>query len=173
LVKNIEYMLMKQKHLFSKQECKLIIESSKINDQEWKFKDRSYNSQAIDYSIESSWIFDRLKSFVEIEADIEFSEIKKQIHFHRFEKGDWFGKHNDIRDSRAYAVGVLLNDNFEGGDFKLYNPDEIILDKLIGNTYIFDVRIEHEITPILIGERYSLLWFLQNENLKLKINKLL
>jgi len=29
-------------------------------------------------------------------------------------------------------VGVLNND-FEGGDFKLYNPNEIILDKVIGN----------------------------------------
>jgi len=37
-----------------------------------------------------------------------------------------------IRDNKLYAVGVLNND-FEGGDFKLYNPNEIILDKVIGN----------------------------------------
>jgi hypothetical protein len=70
-------------------------------------------------------------------------------------------------------VGVLLNNDFEGGDFKLYNPNEIILDKVIGNTYLFDVRIDHEITSILEGERYSLLWFLQSEHVKFDINKLL
>ena len=70
-------------------------------------------------------------------------------------------------------MGVLLNDEFEGGDFKLYNPNEIILDKVIGNTYLFDVRIDHEITPILEGEWYSLLWFLENEHIKIETNKLI
>jgi hypothetical protein len=166
-------MLLKQKHLFSKEECELIIELSKINQQEWKSKDRNYNSQAIDYSIETSWIFDRLKSFVETESDIEFRKIKKQIHFHKFVKGDFFAKHNDIRDDRMYAIGVLLNDDFVGGDFNLYNQNKIILNNTAGNAYIFDVRIEHEIVPILEGERYSLLWFLQMENIKPKISKLL
>jgi hypothetical protein len=35
------------------------------------------------------------------------------------------------------------------------------------------VRITHEITPILEGERYSLLWFLENEHIKIKTNKLI
>jgi hypothetical protein len=118
-------------------------------------------------------LFDKLKTFVETETKIKFRSIKKQIHFHKFTKGDWFEKHNDVRDNRVYAVGVLLNDGFEGGDFKLYNANEIILDKVIGNTYLFDVRIDHEITPILEGERYSLLWFLQNEHIKIERNKLI
>jgi hypothetical protein len=70
-------------------------------------------------------------------------------------------------------VGVLLSDDFEGGDFKFYNPGECTLLKKIGNTYVFDTRIEHEILPILSGERYSLLWFLQKEHIKFDINKLL
>jgi hypothetical protein len=166
-------MIIKEKVLFSKKECELIIGLSKINNQEWKSNDRSYNSQTIDYSSETHWLFDKLKTFVETEADIEFRKIKKQIHFHKFVKGDFFGKHNDIRDDRMYAVGVLLNDDFAGGDFNLYNQNKIILNNTAGNAYIFDVRIEHEILPILEGERYSLLWFLQTENIKPKINKFL
>jgi hypothetical protein len=135
--------------------------------------DRKYNSQPIIYSLETKWLFDKLKTFVETETNIKIIKIKEKIHFHKFIKGDWFGKHNDIRDNRVYAVGVLLNDDFTEGDFKLYNPNEIILNKVIGNTYIFDVRIEHEITPILDGERYSLLWFLQNEHIKIETNKLI
>jgi hypothetical protein len=166
-------MLIKQKILFSKEECELIINLLKINQKDWKMGDRNYKSQPINYSLETNWLFDKLKDFVERETNIEIRTIKKRIHFHKFTKGDWFGKHNDVRDNRLYAVGVLLNNDFEGGDFKLYNPNEIILDKVIGNTYLFDVRIDHEITSILEGERYSLLWFLQSEHVKFDINKLL
>jgi len=166
-------MILKEKILFSKEECESIVSYNETHITNWRMGDRNYNSQPINYSLETKWLFDKLKDFVERETEIEFRSIKKQIHFHKFVKGNWFGKHNDIRENRLYAAGVLLNDDFEGGDFKLYNPAEIILDKVIGNTYLFDVRIEHEITPILEGERYSLLWFLENEHIKIETNKLI
>ena len=114
-----------------------------------------------------------LKSFFEIQTSLKFIKNKEQIHFHKFIKGDWFGLHNDVREKRLFAVGVLLNNDFEGGNFKLYNPNEITLNKEIGNTYVFDVRIKHEITPILNGIRYSLLWFLESNNIKMNINNLI
>ncbi len=166
-------MLLKEKILFSKEECESIILYNDAHVTNWKMNDRKYNSQPINHSLETNWLFDKLKKFAEETTDIKIKTIKETIHFHKFTKDDWFGKHNDDRDRRLYAVGVLLNDNFEGGDFKLYNPNQIILDKVIGNTYLFDVKIEHEITPILEGERYSLLWFLQNEHIEIKTNKLI
>jgi hypothetical protein len=166
-------MILKEKILFSKEECESIISYNDTYITNWRMGDRKYNSQPINYSLDTKWLFNKLRDFVENEINIEIRTIKKTIHFHKFTKGDWFGKHNDIRDDRVFAVGVLLNDNFDGGDFKLYNPGEVKLDKVTGNTYIFDVKINHEITPILEGERYSLLWFLQQEHIKSKINKLL
>jgi hypothetical protein len=166
-------MILKQKMLFSKEECESIISYNNTQITNWIMDDRKYNSQPINYSLDTKWLFDKLNDFVETETNIGIRTIKKTIHFHKFTKGDWFDKHNDVRDRRLYAVGVLLNDDFEGGDFKLYNPNQIILDKVIGNTYLFDVKIEHEITPILEGERYSLLWFLQNEHIKIETNKLI
>lgn len=162
-------MILKQKQIFSKNECDLIISYVDSNFKNWNKIDRQYNSCSIDYNETNKWIFDKLKDFFEIETDIKISKIKKQIHFHKFTKGDWFGKHNDNRDRRLYGVGVLLNDNFIGGDFKFYNLEEYTLDKIVGNSYIFDVNIEHEISKILDGERYSLLWFLQNTDIQ--INK--
>lgn len=173
MAKNIESMLIKQKVLFKKNECDLIRNLFKTNPQNWNFKDRKFNSEAINYSLDTKWLFDKLKTFVETETNIQIQTIKKQIHFHTFKEGEWFGKHNDIRDRRLYAIGVLLNDDFDGGDFKLYNPNEIILNKVVGNAYIFDVSIEHEIAPILEGERFSLLWFLQNEHIKIETNALI
>ena len=166
-------MILKEKILFSKEECKSIISYNETHITNWRMGDRNYKSQPINYSLETNWLFDKLKDFVERETNIQIRTIKKTIHFHKFTKGDWFGKHNDVRDNRLYAVGVLLNDDFSGGDFKLYNPNEIILNKVIGNTYLFDVKIDHEITPILDGERYSLLWFLENEHIKIEIDKLI
>jgi hypothetical protein len=165
--------MIKEQVLFSKKECDLILNIIKTDTQIWNFKDRKYHSQPITYSLETKWLFDKLKKFFEEQSNIIIKKNKEVIHFHKFVKGDWFDKHNDVRDKRLYAVGVLLNDEFEGGDFKFYNPNEIKLDKVIGNTYLFDVRIDHEITPILEGERYSLLWFLQNEHIKIETNKLI
>ena len=166
-------MIINQNISFTKEECESIISHNETYITNWRMSDRKYNSQPINYSLETKWLFDKLRNFVERETNIRIRTIKKTIHFHKFTKGDWFGKHNDIRDDRMYAVGVILNDGFDGGDFKLYNPTEQTLNKVVGNTYLFDVRIEHEITPILDGERFSLLWFLQKENIKFNINKLL
>ena len=166
-------MKLAQKILFNKQECESIIWDEKNNITNWKMNDRKYKLKSINYNKDTKWLFEKLKLFFEEETGIKIINLKKEIHFHKFKKGDWFGKHNDVRDKRLYAVGVLLNEKFEGGDFKLYNPNEYILDKIIGNSYIFDVRIQHEITPILNNERFSLLWFLQNENIKIEINSLI
>ena len=166
-------MIINQNISFTKEECESIISYNCELITNWRMGDRKYNSQPINYSLETKWLFDRLANFVERKINIEIKAIKKTVHFHKFTKGDWFGKHNDVRDNRLYAVGVLLNDDFRGGDFKLYNPNEIMLDKVIGNTYLFDVRIDHEITPILEGKRYSLLWFLENEHIKMKTNNLI
>jgi hypothetical protein len=166
-------MFLTQKILLNQQECQSIIDMLKSKKQNWNYKDRMYESMSIEYDKNTIWLFNKLKDFFELETQIKIKKIKKTIHFHKFTKGDWFGKHNDIRDDRVYAIGVLLNDSFDGGDFKLYNPTEQTLNKHIGNTYLFDARIEHEITPILKGERYSLLWFLQTEHIKFNVNKLL
>jgi len=166
-------MILKEKILFSKEECQSIMWNCNNKITEWNLLDRKYESYQIDYNENTKWIFDKLKNFFEIETNLKIKKLKEKIHFHKFVKGDWFEKHNDIRDKRLYAIGVLLNETFEGGDFKLYNTDEYILNKETGNAYIFDVKIEHEITQILDGERYSLLWFLQNDNIKTEKNKLL
>ena len=108
-----------------------------------------------------------LKNFFEIKTGISIIEIRPELHFHIYEPNDYFGIHDDNMDSRVFSVGVLLNDNFDGGDFLLYPTDKnITLDKSAGNSYIFPVSIKHEVTKITKGNRYSLIWFLKNTNIK-------
>ena len=166
-------MIIEKDILFTKDECNSIIWGVKHHSVNWSKFDRKYNSHSIIYSDETRWIFDRLATFFENKTQIPIRKIKEQIHFHNFKTGDWFGKHNDDRECRIYAVGVLLNSEFEGGEFKLYNDTEIVLEKISGNAYVFDVKMIHEITPITKGERYSLLWFLQQKHIKLSLTKLI
>jgi hypothetical protein len=163
-----------EKVLFSKKECDRIIEMHKVNSQNWKSNDRGYKSFSIILNEETEWMFSKMKIFFEEETKIVMENIKNEVHFHVFDTNDWFGIHNDTRDNRLFSLGVLLNDDFEGGEFNLYHQgEEIILEKKVGNTYIFDVAISHEVKPVLKGIRYSLIWFIQNNHVKVKSNKFL
>ncbi|MBM4210527.1 MAG: hypothetical protein FJ187_08255 [Gammaproteobacteria bacterium] len=166
-------MLLKQKNLFSKEECDLIISLEKTDKKDWHFYDRKYESLAIIKTDTTEWIFNKLKNFFEDETGIKIISDKNLIHFHTFTKDDKFELHDDIRDDRVYSVGVCLNNDFDGGEFIVYNPLKINLNKEIGNTYIFDVRIKHQVRKVKEGVRYSLLWFLQKKHLKFKTEKLL
>jgi len=161
-----------QKILFSKEECDDIINIHKVNSQKWKNYDREYKSFSIILNGETEWIFSKMKNFFEKESGLKIETIKNEVHFHVFKTNDWFGVHNDARNNRLFSLGVLLNDDFDGGEFKLYlQGEEIVLEKKVGNTYIFDAAISHEVTPIQYGIRYSLIWFIQNNNVKTKPTK--
>ena len=154
--------------LFTKDECKTIINLNKSNSQSWEHRNRLYESLLIQYNSETMWLFDKLKLFFEDITEIKMPNLNKDIHYHIFKKDNYFGLHSDNLANRVYSMGVLLNDNFEGGDFILYDKDGVSLNKTIGNTYIFDVSIKHEITKIKDGERYSIIWFITNDNIKIE-----
>lgn len=166
-------MIIEQKKLFNHEECEEIIYLSKINPQKWNSSDRKYNSSTIVYNEHSKWIYDKLKNFFEETSNQVLITLKKEIHFHTFDENDKFDLHNDALDRRIFSVGVLLNDDFVGGDFNLYVPSKITLDKVKGNCYIFDASISHEITPILSGIRNSLIWFIQDNHVKISPKKII
>lgn len=164
-------MILKEKILFSETECKNIIKIVSANPIVYNEKDRKYQAKSIKYEESTKWIFDKLINYLELQTNITVIKINEIIHFHIFKNLDWFDKHNDEKNRRLFAIGVLLNDDFEGGDFIFYDDNKNCkLEKKIGNTYIFDVKLTHEITKITKGERYSLLWFLHDFNIKRKNN---
>ncbi len=167
-----------QKVLFTKEECQWIIEYSKkldiiIRDGAKANVERPHDTISYAYynlylNNETNWIFEKLNNFFNKEMNIKIKKSLDCLHIHKYIKGNMFSKHNDIYyPNQLYNMGVCLTEDYEGGDFLLYDP-KIVLDKKIGNSYIFDCRRMHEVTEITSGERWTLIGFLFLENLETK-----
>ena len=103
----------------------------------------------------------------------------------RYEKGGFYTNHKDgMADSlsaydipknpflhgkvRKISMSIILNDNFEGGDFEFITPStgtkEISVDTIkpkVGQIIFFLSGVEHRVAPVTKGTRYSLVsWFL-------------
>ena len=169
----------KQTVLFTEQECDLILKTyidKPIDDIE-NNNTRKYQSKNIDYNSDK-WVLDRFINWVENELNIKIEwEIAKTKEFYlqSYTTGDVFKKHNDSRHNRVYACGLLLNDTFKGGEFIVYTPnDEMIqFNNVIGNCYLFESNLFHEVTEIIEGNRSVVLLFFRNSQIIFKRNKLL
>jgi PKHD-type hydroxylase len=64
--------------------------------------------------------------------------------------------------TRKLSMSILLNENYEGGDFKFYNDKETVLkEKSKGSVLVFPSYMQHCVEKITKGTRYSLVvWFL-------------
>ena len=95
----------------------------------------------------------------------------------RYRKGEYYNFHRDGRGDNLAANGgfvrklsmtVLLNDGYEGGDFQFaqINNGKIKIDTpdfngKQGSMVMFPSDMDHRITPVTKGTRYSLVvWFL-------------
>ena len=115
-------------------------------------------------------IFDRITDYIVHDLGLEVMKPFEVIHLHKYDVGNEFEKHRDIYyPNQVLNIGVCLNDGYVGGDFILYGPKEI-LPKKAGVIYSFKNTREHEITKIESGNRYSLIIFLNKDNVETKIN---
>jgi hypothetical protein len=169
----------KEKILFTKQECDLILKKYidiPINKSE-DTDTMKYKSKDIDYNADK-WIIDRFINWIENELNIkiEISDSKEfEFYLQSYKTGDLFTKHEDNIYNRVYSCGLLLNNTFKGGEFIVYTPnDEMLLfNKIIGNCYLFEANLFHEVTKITEGNRSVVLIFFRNSQITFKRNKLL
>jgi PKHD-type hydroxylase len=96
----------------------------------------------------------------------ELEQFKEKFQLTKYEIGghyDWHtdGK-NDILSHRFLSIVIQLNNNYTGGEllYKNENDEEIEFVRGIGNLFIFHSSIMHKVAPILNGERYSLVSWL-------------
>jgi hypothetical protein len=90
----------------------------------------------------------------------------ERVQFAEYSPGHHYTWHTDTftlsgkPEDRKITVVCLLNDEFEGGEFqvRLYNDYDAQLKK--GTMIAFPSILEHRVTPIISGTRYSAtMWF--------------
>lgn len=163
---------------FTEKECDVIISLSEslketVRDGENADVDRprkniSYSFYTISRNKSTQWIFDRLKEYIEKEDNIKVIKELDVLHLHKYHEGNEFIKHRDVYyPNQARNIGVCLNDDYDGGDFILYEPKEV-LPKQKGNIYSFKNTRLHEVTKIKEGIRWAIIGFLLYDNLDIQ-----
>ena len=164
---------------FSIQECNEIINLSntfkpKHSSTLFKREDFNYYYHVVYRDKNTQWIFDRLTEFLSNEYPKNKINEMSEIYLHRYLVGNEFAKHNDstTHPNQILNIGVCLNENYEGGEFMVYDPFQI-LPKKTGTIYTMKSDREHEVKKILGGERWSLILFLDKHNLQIANSKLI
>ena len=126
-----------------------------------------YSAWKLNLNDDTRWIFEKISLFFMSKTNLKIKKELDKLYIHRYNVGQQFEKHNDTHYvTQIHNVGVCLNDNYDGGDFILYEPDEII-PKVQGKIYTFPSSQYHEVKEILKGERWSIIGFLHFENIEL------
>ena len=90
----------------------------------------------------------------------------EQVQFAKYEEGGKYDWHMDTINAMDQSIRKLTTvvqlsnpDDYEGGDFQIYNgckePEDLNIRKQ-GSVIVFDSREYHRLTPITSGVRYSL-----------------
>lgn len=79
--------------------------------------------------------------------------------------GTWGSVYNNPNESfchnrtRKLSMSILLNNDFEGGDFEFFNYDNP--PRGTGSIVVFPSFLHHRVVPVTSGTRYSMVaWFL-------------
>lgn len=113
-------------------------------------------------------VFDILNTYFKIKG-CKFNVFKYQ--FSHYEVGDYFEWHTDSNDTmynqRFLTIVIQLNDEYEGGEFEIQIDDKIFeLESGIGNLFVFPSTTKHRIKQITKGNRYSIVNWIQLEQIK-------
>ena len=157
-----------QELLFTETDCKRILKLININNKisgdvkySKKGLDVSFEEYKIEDNFENKWFLDTIKNFIYKNTKIKKVEFNIDASILKYGINDGFSKHIDLNISdenpRIYTVGLLLNTDFQGGNLIIYyKDDKILLNKKVGNCYLFESKIMHEVEKITKGIRYSL-----------------
>lgn len=90
--------------------------------------------------------------------------LASPFQFTEYKIGDYFHWHKDThgkvvtQEERYCSMVIQLNDKYDGGNLELKTPDADILkiEKRVGDLIIFLSNIEHRVTDVTLGCRYTL-----------------
>lgn len=167
---------MKQKVLFNKEQCRYLrtfCDKDFVKRTDVPVRG-NFNTSVIVIppSFIPNWFVDSLKFFKikDIEFQNEFAVSRAAI-VNKYSLGGYFARHRDDyaqEDHWTFRYKTLLiqlsdPSSYDGGTLLI---DDIPVNKEIGNTIFFDSSTYHELTEITRGERYSLVMWLDRDDIK-------
>ena len=76
---------------------------------------------------------------------------------------DGMGSHSELQDdgnTRKLSMSIILNSDYEGGDFEMRGLDNQVPRLEEGSIIVFPSFLDHRVVPVTKGIRYSLVaWF--------------
>ena len=156
-------------NLFTKEECDAIILYTyhiiKGTQRKIPGRNTSFQSCYITPNNDNEWVFQRLYDFLENHIGVKVTHSLDKIMINNYKIGDSFDKHQDLYfKNQIYNVAVNLNEEYEGGEFELFEP-YFLIEKKAGNACIFENTRWHGVKPITSGERWSMIAFFLKDNL--------
>ena len=97
--------------------------------------------------------------------DYDLVHFSDSIQVTKYEEGQEYGWHVDQAPTkpnertRKLSISLLVNDDFEGGEFEIYNPinqRQITIPMQAGDYCVFPSWVVHRVKPVTSGTRYSL-----------------
>lgn len=176
-------MILEQKVLLTREECQDVIAScddiwypSLLGREEYKPELRK-SFVHIKKPSKGEALYEYIQRGLSLVSEELITEEPLLVQVLKYKEGGFIYKHKDnvttsldgFVQARYYFI-ILLNDNFEGGDFLAYDSKDKLfkLDKKEGNVLIGDPTMYHEVTEVIKGERYSLICFITQDQLKSK-----
>ena len=132
------------------------------------YEDRSYYYNIL-YDLPKEYV-NRFLDWIEAKLGKKIQNRKNyNLILHRFNEGDYFDYHTDdgtISDGkREFAAGFHVNDDYEGGEFVVYENDkERVIGKTPGTPYVFSSFVGHKINKVKSNIRYSIIIFIFHDD---------
>ncbi len=151
-----------QQRLFTTEECNKIIDSESYSITESFAENQPCDG--IDNSSDNKWIWDRIENTL-LKINKRHYRFKDPQMYHSigkktYKKGDSYLWHHDNISLRRLTAVVFLNNDYEGGDLRVFSGEEIVIKNNIGVLVVFPSWYFHQADEVLSGERKVLITFL-------------
>ena len=141
--------------------------------------DRKTRNVDIQFS-DLGWINCMLLGYVNQANSINFEydlskHDREKMQISKYEPGKYYGLHTDFSPTRTVAahlrklslsLQLSAPEEYTGGDLIINVPgkgEKFTSPKSKGTVSVFDSRLEHEVTPVVSGVRYSLVKWVQGD----------
>ena len=161
---------MKTFELFTKEECEIILDVI-LNNYKSSYINRQFETDSSSYYkieiTEKTWYYNKIKNWFSNELGL--GEVDAYLTLFFYKEGDRFPihvdkmKYTEFYYDALYNVNVMLNEDYEGGEFIL---DGIEYKQPAGMIYYYESTRPHGVKVVKSGLRYTLIYFVRERDFK-------